>query len=125
MLDTPRQVKYNSRKSVTLESRLMRSTHVLLFSLFAAALLPSTAAWSAEPHETFQYKHWTIGKPILTGGSPGSFDEVAVKDPSIVYYAGLYHVVYTSKPDKHAKKFRDGTGYVAAATLDKLNEARF
>ena len=101
----------------------MRSAHVLLFSLFAATLLPSTAAWAWEPQETFHYKHWTIGKPILTGGSPGSFDEVAVKDPSIVCYAGLYHVVYTSKPDKRAKKFRDGTGYVAAATLDKLNEA--
>ena len=67
----------------------MRSTHVLLFSLCAAALLVDAAAWGAEPQETFQYEHWTIGKPILTGGSLGSFDEVAVKDPSIVYYAGL------------------------------------
>jgi len=31
---------------------------------------------------------WVGGPIILSGGEKGSFDDVAVKDPTIVYYQG-------------------------------------
>jgi hypothetical protein len=72
----------------------------------------------------FPYHHWTVSGPIFRPGPAGAFDEVAVKDPSIVRYGGQWHLFYTSKPAKQNPAFTDGVGYVAAETWDGLQTAR-
>ena len=61
---------------------------------------------------------WTIGDPILRPGPAGSFDEVAVKDPSIVLFEGNWHLFYTAR-----SRTEYTTGYVSAQTLDGLQSA--
>jgi hypothetical protein len=61
---------------------------------------------------------WAIGDPILRSGPKDSFDEVAVKDPSIVFFEGNWHVFYTAR-----SRTEYTTGYVSAQTLDGLQSA--
>ena len=61
---------------------------------------------------------WVISDPILLPGPQGSFDEVAVKDPSIVFFEGMWHVFYTARSQQEYT-----TGYVCADTLAGLNSA--
>lgn len=56
--------------------------------------------------------------PVLLPGKPGMFDEVAVKDPTIVFYGDKWHLFYSAVGRESA-----GTGYVAASTLDGLQTA--
>jgi len=79
----------------------------------------------------FQYKRWAVSKPLLTKGAPGEFDDVSVKDPSIVFYHGQYHLFYTNKAAKETRKKLEfvskngsGLGYTAAETLEELNNAK-
>ncbi len=73
------------------------------------------------------YKDWNVSAPIFQAVDEGAFENVAVKDPSIVYYDGKYHLFYTGK---RADKTEDGvnysitTGYVSAPTLGELNAAK-
>ncbi len=66
---------------------------------------------------------WKVSKPILKKGDVDAFDNVAVKDPSIVFYDGKYHVFYTSKNLKD-NKYGVGCGYVAAESFEKLADAK-
>jgi len=69
------------------------------------------------------YGEWTVTGPLLSPGPAGSFDEVAVKDPSVVYFNGNYHVFYTSKPRKAESPHETSLGYVSAPTLEELDSA--
>lgn len=66
----------------------------------------------------FSQGQWVVGKVILAPGTAGSFDETAVKDPSIVYADGRWHVFYTARGQGQYT-----TGYVSSATLSALNQA--
>jgi len=71
----------------------------ILFIMLVVSVLP-LLIWTAScqaKKELFPYKHWTVSKPVFKAGTKGSFDDVAVKDPSIVFYSGKYHLFYTSK----------------------------
>ena len=79
----------------------------------------------------FPYKKWTVSKPIFKAGTQGTFDDISVKDPTIVFYNGQYHLFYTSKAIKetaskipYLSRGRSGVGYVAAPTLEGLQEAQ-
>jgi len=61
---------------------------------------------------------WQVGAPILRPGSAGTFDETAVKDPSVVFFEGRWHVFYTARGQGEYT-----TGYVSAPTLEGLREA--
>ncbi|BDD12415.1 hypothetical protein FUAX_48470 (plasmid) [Fulvitalea axinellae] len=61
---------------------------------------------------------WNVSDPVLEPGEAGTFDEVAVKDPSVVFYEGMWHVFYTARGNGEYS-----TGYVAAPTLEELNTA--
>lgn len=61
---------------------------------------------------------WAVGDPILDPGPPGSFDEIAVKDPSIVFFTGKWHLFYTAR-----SRAEYTTGYVCAPTLEDLKAA--
>ena len=65
------------------------------------------------------HKQWLVGSLVMLPGPEGSFDEVAVKDPSVVFYEGKWHVFYTAR-----SKEEYTTGYVAAETLAGLQTAR-
>jgi endo-1,4-beta-xylanase len=66
---------------------------------------------------------WAVGAPVLRAGVPGTFDDVAVKDPTMVVYHGHYHLFYTSKQRLAAHQYRTALGYVSAPTLQALNQA--
>lgn len=79
----------------------------------------------------FQYEKWIVSKPIFTKGKEGEMDDASVKDPSIVFYNGKYHLFYTTKALKKTKhlhknisKNGSGLGYVSAPTLEGLNSAK-
>lgn len=69
------------------------------------------------------YGQWVVSGPVLSPGPEGAFDEAAVKDPSIVYHDGQYHMFYTSKPKKGGGEYQDSLGYVCAPTLEGLAHA--
>ena len=61
---------------------------------------------------------WKAGPQLLGPGPAGSFDEVAVKDPSIVYFDNQWHLFYTARSQAEYT-----TGYVAAVNLEDLKSA--
>ena len=61
---------------------------------------------------------WRLGPPLLLPGEPGAFDEVAVKDPSIVYFSDAWHVFYTAR-----SKAAYSLGYASAPRLEALQGA--
>ena len=61
---------------------------------------------------------WTISSPVFEQGKIGSFDEIAVKDPSIVHYENEWHLFYTARSRNEYT-----TAYTSAKTLDELNTA--
>ncbi|NQU55067.1 MAG: hypothetical protein HQ522_21315 [Bacteroidetes bacterium] len=61
---------------------------------------------------------WKIENLIFEKGSKGSFDEVSVKDPSIVFFENAWHLFYTARG-----KNEYTTGYVSTKELNGLNSA--
>lgn len=94
-------------------------------------------AFTAEPvdsealsTDTLDYERWIVSEPVFTPGPAGTFDDVAVKDPTIVYYDGAYHLFYTSKAAKATQESLEyvgsggsGLGYASAPTLEELDAA--
>lgn len=77
-----------------------------------------------------QYRKWIVSEPILEAGTAGSYDEIAVKDPTIVLYNNRYHMFYTGKATyetrdslPHLSKNGSGLGYVSAASIEELGNA--
>jgi len=62
---------------------------------------------------------WEVSSPILSAGPEGSFDEISVKDPSVVFYKDKWHVFYTARG-----KGEYTTGYVSAKKLSDLKSAQ-
>lgn len=69
---------------------------------------------AANPNPT-----WYVGSRCFYNGAAGSFDEVSVKDPSIVYANGKYHLFYTGYD--RTGKFQ--MGYSSATTINGLVSA--
>ncbi|WP_176956027.1 non-reducing end alpha-L-arabinofuranosidase family hydrolase [Catalinimonas alkaloidigena] len=61
---------------------------------------------------------WKVEARNFLNGPAGAFDEVSVKDPSIVYYEGKYHLFFTGRDSTRWR-----TGYAAAPTLTALKDA--
>ncbi len=81
--------------------------------VFGALLILLAFATAAEPGA------WTVGPPLFEPGPPGSFDETAVKDPSIVFAEGQWRLFYTARGND-----RYTLGYAAAPSLPELAKAR-
>ncbi len=76
----------------------------------------AASAWAASAENTgFR---WTYGAPILEPGPEGAFDSQAVKDPSIVFHDGAWHLFYTAS-NGHTCRL----GYASAPTLERLRDA--
>lgn len=91
-----------------------------LFDQKCVLLLACTVmVFSIAVADVAKENQWLTGAPILLPGPQGLFDEVAVKDPSIVFFEGQWHVFYTARG-----KNEYTTGYVSAETLDGLHTAQ-
>jgi hypothetical protein len=112
----------------------MRIHNIIIIACLSVLFAGCCDQKSQQPKPLFQYDRWTVSEPILQAGPPGSFDDIAVKDPCMVYYNGKYHLFYTSKFTREtAEKMqeagipvprsRSGTGYVSAPTLEELKYA--
>ena len=86
-------------KKTTLQ--LTRVVYILLISAFTLAGCTKekiTKANSGEPIlKALPNPTWRVDARCFLDGSSGSFDDIAVKDPSIVYSGGLYHLFYTGR----------------------------
>ena len=78
-----------------------------------AVLILSAPAQSAEKPA------WLVGPPVFRPGPPGAFDQTAVKDPTIVFFEGRWHLFYTARG-----KNEYVTGYVSAPELSRLQTAQ-
>jgi endo-1,4-beta-xylanase len=105
---------------------MVRIRFAVVGTLLISALLLVASCQSGT--SVFEYRKWTVSGPILTKGPEGSFDDVSVKDPSIVFYNGKYHVFYTSIAGKKSPDqtggYSIGVGYVSATSLEGLNSAK-
>lgn len=64
---------------------------------------------------------WKTYNRCFLNGSAGLFDALAVKDPSIVYANGKYHLFYTGRDAGAGGLWR--TGYTSASTINELKTA--
>ena len=108
----------------------MRGLRVKNFGLLVPLIVSLCLMSCQERNNRFGYKKWTVSKPVFKAGPKGTFDDVSVKDPTIVFYGGKYHMFYTSKASretgkniKYLSKNRSAVGYVAAETLKGLESA--
>lgn len=62
---------------------------------------------------------WNVSDPILFPGPKGSVDEFSVKDPSIVFFEGMWHLFFTARSETEYT-----TSYVSAKELTGLQSAR-
>lgn len=91
---------------------LKKISSFLFFCLLITGL--SAQNLNAQPQNI-----WEIGNPIFSPGPAGSFNEVAVKDPSIVFFENAWHVFYTARSQNEYI-----TGYVSAKELSELQIAK-
>ena len=61
---------------------------------------------------------WKVGDPIFGKGEIGTFDEISVKDPTIVFYENEWHLFYTARSNNEYT-----TAYVSAGDLESFNDA--
>jgi hypothetical protein len=81
-------------------------------------LLGLLVGWAfAAATDTAKADSWKIDPRCFQDGPSGSFDDIAVKDPSIVYSGGSYHLFYTGRSSVW------GLGYARASSISGLNSA--
>lgn len=64
---------------------------------------------------------WKAESPCFLDGPPGSFDDLAVKDPTIVYSGGRHHLFYTAREKGPGGTWR--MAYASASQISELNNA--
>jgi hypothetical protein len=108
--------------------------HPMVFETFGGQKMLTFHRPNRHPHERAQFvpitldgdkvvlgealpSRWRASPPLFLPGDEGAFDEVAVKDPSVVHHEGAWHVFYTARSDQGYS-----LGYVSAPTLDGLQD---
>lgn len=89
----------------------MKMTWHCMICIFAGFVFIMPSAANAQSAGNI----WITGNPVLLPGMEDSFDEVAVKDPSIVYFEGSWHLFYTARGRNEYT-----TGYTCAKELAGL-----
>ena len=97
-----------------------RCTRHRLLQLLLQLQLLRAVSGETEGNQPTVGNSWELSaEPVLSAGPNGTFDEVAVKDPSVVFFDGLWHVFFTARGNAAACS----TGYVSAPTLAELRSA--
>lgn len=92
-----------------------------LFLLIICLMIFEVSVMAQHQNTSNNYSEtkWTVENPIFKKGAKGSFDEVSVKDPTIVYFENAWHMFYTARGNNEYT-----TGYVSAKELVDLNTAQ-
>ncbi|BAV06736.1 Glycosyl hydrolase family 62 [Filimonas lacunae] len=100
----------------------------IMYSLFAgcvkkdaATLLPAYQLAAVSTASVVASPVWKAEARCFLDGPSGAFDDIAVKDPSIVYSGGKYHLFYTGRNVGTNGLWR--MGYTSATTISGLNSA--
>lgn len=105
----------------------MFRTTLLHIIIALATLIFFASCSNINVAEQIKHNKWEVHRPMLQAGEKVSFDNIAVKDPSIVHYNGKYHLFYTSKSLRQQsgeREFETGFGYVSAPELEGLKHAK-
>ena len=103
----------------------MKNAKSILLTISLCVVLMSMTFSCRTDKTDFNQNKWTISEPILTAGVKGTFDDVAVKDPSIVYYNNKYHLFYTAKSKIRIdgkERYSISCAYTSAETLENINK---
>ncbi|OQP57639.1 hypothetical protein A3860_08385 [Niastella vici] len=79
---------------------------------------PANVAAAEEANPT---PAWYAEARCFLDGPSGAFDDLAVKDPSIIYSGGKYHLFYTARDKGTGGSWR--MGYASATTIANLKTA--
>lgn len=91
-----------------------------------AKLLVTSMLTGCQEHREVPYEQWFFADTVLTARKDHPLDNVAVKDPSIVFHEGNYHLFYTAKSVTYPQgkpQYSIACGYASASTLESLNDA--
>jgi hypothetical protein len=80
--------------------------------MFAVLLLLIPKLYAVDANPT-----WYVDARCFTNSSSDLWNEISVKDPSIIYSEGRYHLFFT----RHASSGTYSIGYPSATTIDGLN----
>lgn len=97
------------------------SIALLVFVVFSIACSKKEKPSPTPPAPVFTVNAnpaWKLDARCFTEGAAGTFDDLSVKDPSIVYSAGKYHLFYTAR-NKAVGGWQ--MGYVSALQISQLN----
>lgn len=109
----PFSMRYYRSRSGHVERGSLGWRGILFTSFILAGPILSVAVADPPPIQ------WKLTRPLLSQGEPGGFDETAIKDPSIVFYDGFWHLFYTARGQGEYT-----TGYTRAKTLGDLGQAK-
>lgn len=73
---------------------------------------------SSESQPQVEATTWNVGARCFFDGPSGSFDDIAVKDPSLIYSGSRWHLFYTGTNGSAWK-----IGYASATTIDGLKNS--
>lgn len=91
---------------------------ILAFTLSGCTKKTATQANSDEPIlKALPNPTWRVDARCFLDGPTGSFDDIAVKDPSIIYSGGFYHLFYTGRTSVWS------LGYAKASSIAGLKTA--
>jgi predicted GH43/DUF377 family glycosyl hydrolase len=102
------------------ETKINKEIYEFIIKLFLTAVFV-VIFWSlgfTQNSAEHTKKCWNVGDPIFKKGEKGSFDEVSVKDPSIVYFKDEWHLFYTARGNNEYT-----TAYVSSKKLKDLNNS--
>ena len=95
-----------------------RTTPIFAWMLVVCAAGVVSAQETKEAQDMQPFT-WTVEQRVLLPCPAGSFDETAVKDPSIVFADGRWHLFYTAYGPDLVRKI----GWTSSPILEGLNQA--
>ena len=74
--------------------------------------------FKTDPRLPGEVDTWRVDARCFLDGPPSAFDDISVKDPSIVYSGGKWHLFYTGRDSSYWRM-----GYASATSIPDLNNA--
>lgn len=105
---------------INLQGIMNKSVSITILLLLSGNIIQSCSS----DHENITYDKWNIQGTVLSSRPDHFFDNIAVKDPSIVYFQNKYHLFYTTKKKDDTGKIHTGCGYTSAQNIKDLNQSK-